>query len=226
MSTNDPGQTAAPRGPSPSAVGERVRQRRLDLGLSIRELARRLSVSPSLISQIERGKATPSVGTLYAITSELGISLDALFSEPGDGPITGLATDGSHPPASGLDPVVRPGERKRIALASGVRWERLTRSADPEVDFLYVTYEPGGASCEEGVLMRHAGKEYGHVLSGRLAVTVGFDEYLLGPGDSISFESTSPHRLATVGHEPVHAIWIVVGRLGDPRFGDRDQRSA
>src|SRR5947209_16535176 len=62
-------------------VGEQIRDRRQSLGMSVRELARRLTLSPSLISQIERGKATPSVATLYAITTELKMSRDELFSE-------------------------------------------------------------------------------------------------------------------------------------------------
>jgi quercetin dioxygenase-like cupin family protein/DNA-binding XRE family transcriptional regulator len=208
--------------------------------MSVRELARRLTLSPSLISQIERGKATPSVATLYAITTELKMSLDELFSEP---PPRVLAAGRVGPPsrpanvADGLKvldaqlrangdagtvvtrgPVVTPDERKVIQLDSGVRWERLTQSPDPNVDFLFVVYEPGGASCETAHLMRHSGREYGHVLAGTLQVTVGFEDHLLRPGDSISFESTTPHRLATVGDEPVEAIWFVVGRSGDSRF--------
>ena len=210
---------------APPDVGERLRTRRLALNLSVRELARRLSLSPSLISQIERGKATPSVGTLYAMTTELDMSMDALFFEPGDtdngtGAIAGVPMrgNGSHPPVESSDPLVHPEDRKRIQLDSGVRWERLTRSHDPSVDFLYVVYEPGGASCDPDALMRHSGREYGHVLSGTLGVTIGFDTHVLGPGDSISFDSTTPHRLATIGDEEVHAIWFVVGRLGDPRL--------
>jgi mannose-6-phosphate isomerase-like protein (cupin superfamily)/DNA-binding XRE family transcriptional regulator len=207
------------------------------MGMSVRELARRLALSPSLISQIERGKATPSVGTLYAITTELKLSLDELFSEqssgngtpPAGAPLNAPAglrlldsdarENGGGHPAEGLGPVVAPGQRKVIQLDSGVRWERLTPSSDPNVDFLFVVYEPGGASCEDGLLMRHSGREYGHVLSGELKVTVGFEDHQLGPGDSISFDSTTPHRLATVGAEPVEAIWMVVGRSGDSRLG-------
>jgi quercetin dioxygenase-like cupin family protein len=85
------------------------------------------------------------------------------------------------------------------------------------VDFLFVVYEPGGASCDSGALMRHSGREYGHVLSGTLEVTIGFDKRILGAGDSISFDSTIPHRLATVGAEPVEALWFVIGRSGDSR---------
>jgi transcriptional regulator with XRE-family HTH domain/mannose-6-phosphate isomerase-like protein (cupin superfamily) len=223
-------------------LGERIRARRAELGLSVREIARRLNVSPSLISQIERGKATPSVGTLYAITTELGLSLDALFADPAgealsaapvaapmsarDVPEGLRVLDAGRARAmiagvSGDGEVVHPGDRAVIELGSGVRWERLTTHADPNVDFLFVVYEPGGASCDAGALMRHSGREYGHVLQGTLEVTIGFETRSLGPGDSISFDSTIPHRLATAGDEPVEALWFVVGRSGDARSSQR-----
>jgi transcriptional regulator with XRE-family HTH domain len=209
-------------------VGKQLRERRLALDLSVRELARRLNVSPSLISQIERGKATPSVGTLYSMTTELGLSMGTLFSETGDGDseatfqsaLTELQAgdrNGSQRPTNAFNPVVGPDERKQIQLDSGVIWERLTPASDANVDFLEVLYQPGGASCDANALVRHSGREYGHVLSGTLGVTLSFDTYVLGPGHSISFESTIPHRLATIGSEPVRAIWFVVGRLGDSR---------
>jgi transcriptional regulator with XRE-family HTH domain len=216
-------------------VGDPIRARRKSLGFSVRELARRLALSPSLISQIETGKATPSVATLYAITNELGLSLDELFAEQSPEPaapvpkrprdvteglkVLDAQLRGNAAPPIARGPLVTPEHRKVIQLDSGVRWERLTQSADPNVDFLFVVYEPGGASCEADRLVRHAGREYGHVLSGTLQVTVGFEDNLLHPGDSISFDSTTPHRLATVGDQPVEAIWFVVGRSGDPRIG-------
>jgi quercetin dioxygenase-like cupin family protein len=66
--------------------------------------------------------------------------------------------------------------------------------------------------------MRHMGREYGLVLSGRLRVTIGFDEerHELGPGDSIAFDSAIPHRLHNDGDEVATAIWIVLGRHHDP----------
>ncbi|MBV8990610.1 MAG: cupin domain-containing protein [Solirubrobacterales bacterium] len=217
------------------AVGTHIRDRRQALDLSVRELARRVGLSASLISQIERGKATPSVATLYAITTELGMSLDELFSERAKATPSAIGAfadataglrgldaearaNGSQPDAVSSGPVVRPSQRKVIQLHSGVRWELLTPASDRNIDFLFVDYEPGGASCEPGVLMRHAGREYGYVLSGTLDVTVEFETYRLKPGDSISFDSTIPHRLATAGDEPVHAIWFVVGRSGDSRL--------
>ena len=56
------------------------------------------------------------------------------------------------------------------------------------------------------------------MISGRLGVRIGFEEYALGPGGSVSFHASAPHRLWAIGDEPVHAIWVVVGREGDPRL--------
>jgi transcriptional regulator with XRE-family HTH domain len=201
-------------------IGRRIRAAREARGIGLREFARRLDVSASLISQIELGMTMPSVGTLYAIANELDLSLDGLVS---GGPVP-PANGGSLPSiagraASGSDsPVVRAAERTVVRLASGVTWERLTPETERGVDFLYVTYDVGGASCSPDSLMRHPGKEYGHVLSGRLGVTVGFETHELGPGDAIAFESSMPHRLFCIGDEEVRAVWCVIGRQGDPRM--------
>jgi transcriptional regulator with XRE-family HTH domain len=195
-------------------IGERLRQERARAGLSQRELARRIGSSASLISQLESGNSKPSVGTLYAIVTELGISLDRVVR--GDGYVEPLNGRASTPPPP-TDPVVHPSDRKAVDLASGVRWEQLTASAEADVDFIEAIYEVGGASTPDESLMRHQGREYGYIVSGRLGVQFGFTEYELGPGDSIAFDSTTPHRLFNKGDEPVHAVWFVVGRAADTR---------
>jgi transcriptional regulator with XRE-family HTH domain len=206
-------------------VGRRIREHRIASNLSLRELARRLGVSPSAISQIETGKSRPSVSTLYAIVTELGMSLDELFSADGGKPARAASATEPVAPAQ-LQPVrgndgpierhvQRAGNRAAIELETGVRWERLTPRPDAEADFLYVVYDVGGASAECDRFIRHSGREYGLLLSGRLQLTVGFDEYELGPGDAISFDSTVPHRLRNVGDEPAHGVWFVVGRQSD-----------
>jgi quercetin dioxygenase-like cupin family protein len=103
-------------------------------------------------------------------------------------------------------------DRKSIRLASGVTWERLTTESIPNVDFLYVTYEVGGASSPEHEFQRHGGNEWGYVLAGRLGVTIGFDDHVLAAGDAVALDSSIPHRLYNAGDEPVHAIWFVLGR--------------
>ena len=194
-------------------IADRLRIERTRQGVSQRALAARLGLSPSLISQIETGRSKPSVSTLYSLVNELGLSLDRLFGdeEPpsgGDGPVR------SGGDAAGAQEVVRPHERHVIELESGVRWERLTSDHEQGVDFLYVTYDVGGASSTNGALMRHPGREYGYLISGSLGVQIRFKEYLLEPGDSVAFDSTQPHRLWNAGDVPAHALWYVVGRDG------------
>jgi transcriptional regulator with XRE-family HTH domain len=220
-------------------LGNRLRRARAEAGMSLREMARRTDVSPSFISQVELGRATPSVGTLYAIVSELGLSLDSLMKEeedhaneetategpgepiakaqaatvphtasnPADGPVVPLPETGSLP---GLQ---RANERPELWMGK-VRWERLTPADDPAVEFLRVTYPPGTESCRPDNLMHHRGKEYIHILSGRLEVQVAFARQVMDAGDSLNFDSSTPHRLSNPYQEACVALWVVVGRQG------------
>jgi transcriptional regulator with XRE-family HTH domain len=185
------------------AVG-RLRTRREERGISVRALAGRIGLSPSSISQIETGKANPSVGALVALTTELDLSLTEILAGSADGDAR-----------QGASPVVRRSERPRFQLENGVTWDRLTPGADDQADFLYAIYEVGGASCPPNALMRHLGREYGLVLSGQLGAKVGFEEYRLSAGDSIVFNSEIPHRLWTIGDEPAVVVWTVIGRDAD-----------
>jgi len=196
----------------PSKIGGRLREERERRGISLRELARRVGVSPSLVSQIELDRVNPSVSTLWAIVTELGMTMSDVFGEAAPEPTQIVRSAGDD---DGI--VAHPETRRVINLASGVRWERLTPHSDPDVEFLYVVYPVGAESSPEDALVTHGGREYGYVSSGTLGVRVGFEEFELGPGASIVFDSTSPHRLWAIGAEPVHAIWVVIGRAGDPR---------
>ncbi len=226
------------------AVGERLRDARQARGTSLRSLARELGVSASLISQIETGKSQPSVSTLYAITSALGISIEEVFEprpvavsvqeertpdepdpangpDPAGGPVPGTGPAPAGGAGSLLDvlgaarghrfgPLVRPAQRQALSLDSGVTWERLGHLPDTTVDFLLITYQPGGTSSSSGLLMRHSGAEYGYLLSGELLLTLGFDEHRLRAGDSICFESSRPHRYQNDGSTPAVGVWFVV----------------
>jgi transcriptional regulator with XRE-family HTH domain len=207
-------------------LGQRLREAREKQHIGLRELARRLGLSPSLISQIETGKSEPSINTLFAMVSELELSVNEIVFDPqlGSGRSTSTATSPAQddsvtapagesvptePPNS---PVQRSTNRVSISLESGVSWQRLTAQPDHDVDFLYLRYPPGSESTPSHSLMRHNGTEYGYIVKGRLKVSIGFDSYELGPGDTISFDCTQPHRFATIGDETVEAVWFVVGR--------------
>jgi transcriptional regulator with XRE-family HTH domain len=207
-------------------LGQRLREAREMQHIGLRELARRLGLSPSLISQIETGKSEPSINTLFAMVSELELSVNEIVFDPqrGSGGSTSTAgsraLDESKPALTGRSarteppnsPVQRSADRVSISLESGVSWQRLTAQPDHDVDFLYLRYPPGSESTPSHSLMRHNGTEYGYIVKGRLKVSIGFDNYELGPGDTISFDCTQPHRFATIGDETVEAVWFVVGR--------------
>lgn len=197
-------------------IGERLRRERAERGLSLRELARRLDVSPSLVSQIETGKIQPSVRTLYAMVSELGVSFDDVFHLDDGSPVRVGRRHGSNAgdpmSAETAGHVQRSGARLVVDLESGVRWERLTARNEAGVEFLVTVYPPGSESAPSDALVHHTGREFGLVLKGTLGLTVGFDEYVLEAGDSVFFESTIPHRLHNDGTETVEAVWVVLGR--------------
>jgi transcriptional regulator with XRE-family HTH domain len=225
MKASEQGQATVAAGGDPALdLGGRLRVERLRQGMSLREMARRLGVSASALSQIETGKAQPSVSKLFDIVNLLNTSLDGLLAgtsaqerrgadhgaapADGDGPV--MVTRGHD--TEGFFSFQRAGEHEALELESGVHWRRLTAGSFPGVEFLHVTYAPGGCSSREGTFMRHAGQEFGVVLSGRLVVDVGFDSYELVADDSISFPATTPHRLGNPGAEPATAIWCVIGR--------------
>ncbi len=153
----------------PATLGARIRQERQSAGLTVRKLAAQVKVSPSLISQIERGRATPSVATLWAIATELGLPVGDLFSDA-EAALGASATS---------TPVQRQKTRNAITLAGGVRWERLTPRPDHDVEFIYIMYPVGSESCPPDALSQHGGKEYGYVVSGALGIQIGFDEHVL-----------------------------------------------
>lgn len=204
----------AGRAAASDRLGMRLRGAREKAGMSVRGLARTLGVSASLVSQIERGHVMPSVGTLYAMANELGLLVDDLFR-------TAQAAPRPDAAAATAGPVQRSRGRETIHLSGGVRWERLTPTSDAQLEFLYVVYDVGATSCDEDALIRHGGNEYAYLLSGRLGIRLGDEEFELKPGDSIAFSAQIPHRLWTIGSRPAVAIWVVLNRHSDRRSRTR-----
>lgn len=200
-----------------SSLGPRLRAIRVRHGVGLRELARRLDLSPSAISRYETGKMQPSVRTLYAFASEFHVTVDEVLfdreqmSDEGASSEDGESAGGAQPALA----LQRAEASPEITLDSGVTWRRLMFWWEEDVEFIETTYGPGCASSLGDSLVRHSGHEFGHVLSGSLRVVVGSDEFVLRPGDSVSFPSTTPHRISNDGDEIARAIWVVRGRRGN-----------
>lgn len=139
------------------------------------------------------------MATLWSLVSALDLSLDSLFVEPDSE--ESLASDAS----SGAQ-VLRASERASIDLEGSVRWERLSPTSDPDVDFAFVTYAPSDTFDRRPTAV-HRGREYGYLISGGLLIEVGGVEYVLGPGDSVVLNSGAPHRFRADGEIPALAVW-------------------
>ena len=218
-----PGQEAAALDPT-HGIGERLARLRATRGVKVSGLAREIGVSPSLISQIERGQSRPSVSTLFAMAQALDVPVDVFFrdtppeAEPGaaagrdagsEVEVRRAGADGrAERPRERRRYLVRRGERDVLEIEGGVRWESLTPTPLDELEFLELVYEAGAESSPR--LYRHPGQEIALVLSGRLDIHVGFERFELGPGDSIHFPSSMPHRYVNPTDEVSRAVTVIL----------------
>lgn len=171
------------------AIGPRIRAIRESLGISIKDMAEKVDVSPSMISQLERELTNPSVALLKNISDVLGVKVGMLFLE-------------NNIPSV----VVRKGERKRIVYKDGkMIHEFLAPISDRKIEFIYNIYKPGGA----GDLLVHNGEECALVLQGKAKLCVGDDVYELEEGDSIYHDSTIPHSIANSGDVDLVVVYAI-----------------
>ncbi len=218
------------------AIGEKVRAVRQQQRMSLRDLAGKAEISASMLSQIETGKAFPSVRSIYSIAAALVVPVDYFFpdqvinnalapeavldssaamtaSELRDAKVNGDTYHSAleftpHPQSS--EPIVHANARPTIELKGGVTWSRLTALAEPNAEFLEIRYTPGATSGAQ--MSHHEGREFGLVLEGQLIVELGFERYTLCPGDSIIFNSTTPHRFTNESSQPTRALWVVMNQ--------------
>jgi transcriptional regulator with XRE-family HTH domain len=214
------------------AIRHAITERRRESSMSMSELGRKVGVSPSMISQIERGQTLPSVGTLFALAAALGVTVDAFLTQPvkkedadeGAAPssvveaheATALGADGPvrepievmPAPAREAMYVVRHDDRASVPIRGGVTWERLTPRSLEDVEFLELDYAPYAESDDE--LYRHPGIEMVLVLEGRFEIHVGFETYALELGDSMLFPSSLPHRYVNPTGERSRAVTVIL----------------
>jgi transcriptional regulator with XRE-family HTH domain len=193
---------ATPRSPT-EMLGIRLRELRSRRGLTLRSVAAKAQVSASLLSQIERGEASPSLLSLVAIA-------DALAVRPGDL----LDDDRDTKPYS---PVVRRSERRVIDDAE-CRREYMMHLDDPYlVDVAELHIAAGGAS--RPALAGHSGRDYGVVIEGEIIVEIGSRREALGEGDYIAFDADEPHRIVNESDRAARVLWIIANEARPARAG-------
>lgn len=166
--------------------------------MTLKELAAAAKVSQSLVSQVERGVASPSITTVRRLTGALDVSVATLFLEKNGHSSPDVEFEGERI-------VVRKDERKGLHVPkSRVRYELLTPDLSRKVEFLWIEYAPGSSS--HPALMSHPGEENALCLRGSVVVTVEDHEFVLEAGDSISFDSSRAHNVENRAPEPATMI--------------------
>jgi transcriptional regulator with XRE-family HTH domain len=169
--------------------GAELREIRKQQQLTLQNLAEKTGLSMSLLSQIERGLVDPTVGTFWKICSALDVPINHFFRVK-----------------DGQEPVIRKDQHKIIQLKnSNVKYHVLTPLQQGKIEFLLIEIEPGQTLEQEQI--SHSGEECGYILQGELKVLLGDREYHLYAGDSIGFNSSSPHRFINPGTSVSLAIW-------------------
>ncbi|WP_323741445.1 XRE family transcriptional regulator [Pseudoclavibacter sp. VKM Ac-2867] len=210
--------TLADQAGDAAELGARLRVLREEAGLSLRELARRLDISASAVSQIERGVMRPSVNRLIAIVGELGASITDVFAG-GTGAHAERSSFGSYS-------LLRQGEIAPVVLENGVIYRRLSGSRTSGIDHFESTFPPmtSASAGDASSFATHTGVESGVVISGELTVEVHGDTVTLRAGDSITYSSETPHRVSNRSPEPCVANWVIAraphSDPSDPLFSE------
>lgn len=172
-------------------IGTRIRDGRTMRSMPLRELADRTGLSMSMLSLVERGKTSPSIGTLIAICSALDLHMADL-----------LAPDG----ATRASPVSRVADQPVVRTPTGVDRRILRDDRINGVEIAVNQYEPETGSAPTPI--HHAGFEYGIVLDGELTVELDGKVHTLGAGDLISYDSGRDHRISNRSQRKARALWI------------------
>lgn len=174
-------------------VGARIRAMRLRQQMTLRDVAERTGVSVSMLSMLERGVSTASVGTLVAVASALGVHMYDLFAQK-DG------ADGS--------PVTRLAEQTVVRLGHGTTRRVAHNDTVAGLELAVNEYDHGGASAPAAT--HHDGREFGVLISGELTIELDGESHVLQPGDVIAYSSDRPHRIANTGDGRAVAVWVNV----------------
>lgn len=171
-------------------IGERIRNKRKTARLTVDEVAEKIGLSQSMVSQLERGKAKPSLDTLWKLSILFDVSLSYFFE--------GIEKQSV---------IISRSEEQEILKMrhKNVQYKVLAPLTGRKIEFFEITVSPDQG--EELQLYPHKGEEGGIVIQGELEVIIGDEKYLLKKGDSIYFDSTYPHAFRNPGTSPAIAIW-------------------
>jgi transcriptional regulator with XRE-family HTH domain len=186
------------------AIGRQVRDLRRKLGITVAELAKIAGLSQGMLSKIENGAISPSLGTLKALSRALNVPVTTFFRRYEE---QRSAT------------FVRAGEGlaiERRGTRAGHQYQLLGHMPDDknvavEPYFITLTEE-----SEIFPLFQHAGLEFIYLIEGRMGYRHADKVYLLGPGDSLFFDAEAPHGPEELVELPIRFLSVIsYGRSGE-----------
>ncbi|MIL09175.1 cupin domain-containing protein [Salmonella enterica subsp. enterica] len=179
-------------------VGALIRARRRHMGLTLQELCDRAGISVGHLSQVERDRATPSLGTLAQIAHGLDVGVDYFIATP-----------------SMEDSVTRAADRTRFSVdGSSIVYERIAADFAGNELASFVMHLPPGFRSET---VSHVGEEIIFVLDGEITHTIDGVSLTLGPGDSMHFRSHRPHSWANNTTQPARQLCVSTLPIFTPR---------
>jgi transcriptional regulator with XRE-family HTH domain len=171
--------------------GSRVRSRRQDMGLSLRDLAARVGLTASFLSQIERDLTSPSLESLRKISDALEVPIFHFLTE-----------------STERCPVVRGDRRSKLILPeSNLTYELLSPDLNRQMEPFLAVWQPGDQRLT--FPLRQQTEEFIYVLQGQLEIQLGEDVHLLGPGDSVYFEGSHLRRLTCKGDTSLRFLSVI-----------------
>ncbi len=180
------------------SIGEKLRRLRLRKSMGLSELSKHTGLSPSLLSKLERGLMHPTLPTLLRIALVFSVGLEYFFN-PEPRPVL---------------EIMRKRERLRFPEAPDRRrpayhFESLDfRAENRKLNAYYAEFE--GIERSQTRKHEHGGVEFLYVITGRLALEIGDEEWDLAEGDAIYFESAVAHAYRKVGPRRTTALVVVV----------------
>jgi len=173
------------------SLGQQIKERRRELKMSLRDLGEQVDLSSSFLSQIERDAVSPSLESLRKISKALDVPLFHFLLEEGAKNI-----------------VVRANNRVKLTLPkSNLTYELLTPDLNHQMELFIGVFEPGDSI--NTVPPRQYAEECIYILQGQLEIQIDADVYMLGPGDSIYFESLRLRRMTTIGDQTLRFITVI-----------------
>jgi transcriptional regulator with XRE-family HTH domain len=174
-------------------IAEKLRAYRLANRMTLKQLASKAGCTDAYLSQLERGRANPSIMILKKIASALQVKVVDFFLEP--------ETEEN-------DVVCKEGERVNIRFKRGeAKIQMLVRDIrNKRMQPFYTTIEAGGGSKGP---YSHIGEEFGIVLQGELEVNLNGKPYRVKKNESSYFLSQEPHSWSNPGKRKAVVIWVV-----------------